>query len=167
MIVLGVDPGAGTTGYGVVARRRDGAVSLLECGVIRTDTRAPLSERLREIFEGVGEVLGRHAASELAVEGVFYGRNVRSTVVLGHARAAVLLAGSVRGLPVAEYSPAEIKNAVAGTGRATKDQIQYMIQHLLRLKEPPRPADAADAVAVALCHCNAASLLQRVAVATR
>lgn len=167
MIVLGVDPGAGTTGYGVVARRRDGAVSLLECGVIRTDPRSALAARLREIFEGVGEVLGRHAVGEVAVEGVFYGRNVRSTVVLGHARAAVLLAGAVRGLPVAEYSPAEIKNAVAGTGRATKDQIQYMIQHLLRLKEPPRPADAADAVAVALCHCNTASLLQRVAAATR
>jgi crossover junction endodeoxyribonuclease RuvC len=167
VIILGVDPGAGCTGYGVVARRGDGAVSLLECGVIRTDPRSALADRLREIYEGVGDVVARHSPAALAVEGVFYGRNVRSTVVLGHARGAVLLAGSMRGLPVAEYSPAEVKNAVAGTGRATKEQIQYMIQQLLRLKSPPRPADAADAVAVALCHCNTASLLSRVAAAAR
>lgn len=163
MIVVGVDPGAGTTGYGVVARAGGGAVSLLECGVIRTGTHDPLTRRLREIFEGITEVLGRHAADAVAVEGVFYGRNVRSTVVLGHARAAVLLAASMRDLPVAEYSPAEIKNAIAGTGRATKEQIQYMVQQLLRLRTAPRPADAADAVAVALCHCNAGALAARLA----
>jgi crossover junction endodeoxyribonuclease RuvC len=161
VIVLGVDPGAGTTGYGVVARSGGGDVSLVECGVIRTDPSQPLAQRLREIFEGVTEVLSRHSPDTLAVEGVFYARNVRSTVVLGHARAAVLLAASMRDLPVAEYSPAEVKNAIAGTGRATKEQIQYMIQQLLRLKDPPRPVDAADAVAVALCHCNAGALAQR------
>ncbi|MGH7555491.1 MAG: crossover junction endodeoxyribonuclease RuvC [Longimicrobiales bacterium] len=163
MIVLGVDPGAGTTGYGVVARSGGGAVSLVECGVIRTEPSTPLPQRLREIFEGVTEVLLRHAPDAVAVEGVFYGRNVRSTVVLGHARAAVLLAASMRDLPVAEYSPAEVKNAIAGTGRATKEQIQYMIQQHLRLKAAPRPADAADAIAVALCHCNAGALAQRLA----
>lgn len=163
MIVVGVDPGAGTTGYGVVARAGGGAVSLLECGVIRTGAHDPLTRRLREIFEGITEVLGRHAADAVAVEGVFYGRNVRSTVVLGHARAAVLLAASMRDLPVAEYSPAEIKNAIAGTGRATKEQIQYMVQQILRLRAAPRPADAADAVAVALCHCNAGALAARLA----
>ena len=167
MIVVGVDPGAGTTGYGVVARAGGGAVSLLECGVIRTGAHDPLTRRLREIFEGITEVLGRHAADAVAVEGVFYGRNVRSTVVLGHARAAVLLAASMRDLPVAEYSPAEIKNAIAGTGRATKEQIQYMVQQLLRLRTAPRPADAADAVAVALCHCNAGTLAARLAGSAR
>src|SRR5690606_17061581 len=94
----------------------------------------------------------------MAVEGVFYARNVRSTVVLGHARGAVLLAASMRDVPVKEYSPAEVKNAIAGTGRATKPQIEFMVQRLLRLKTPPRPADAADAVAVALCHCQADGL---------
>jgi crossover junction endodeoxyribonuclease RuvC len=167
VIVVGVDPGAGTTGYGVVARAGGGAVSLLECGVIRTGAHDPLTRRLREIFEGITEVLGRHAADAVAVEGVFYGRNVRSTVVLGHARAAVLLAASMRDLPVAEYSPAEIKNAIAGTGRATKEQIQYMVQQLLRLRTAPRPADAADAVAVALCHCNAGALAARLAGSAR
>lgn len=166
-MVLGVDPGAGTTGYGVVAQSGGGAVSLIECGVIRTDAADPLARRLRVIYEGVAEVLARHAADVLAVEGLFYGRNVRSTVVLGHARGAVLLAASMHDVAVAEYSPAEVKSAIAGTGRATKEQIQYMIQQMLRLREPPRPTDAADAVAVALCHCGGAALSARLAAIMR
>lgn len=167
MIILGIDPGSATTGYGVVTRASDGAVSLLECGVIRTDSRQPLPLRLRQIFEGVQEVLARHAVDALAVETVFYAHNVRTTVVLGHARGAALLAGALHDLPVAEYAPAEIKNAIVGTGRATKEQMQFMVQQLLRLKTLPRPADAADAVAVALCHCQAAHLKQRLQGATR
>jgi crossover junction endodeoxyribonuclease RuvC len=167
VIVLGIDPGSATTGYGVVARASDGAVSLLECGVIRTGPGQPLAVRLRQIFEGVGEVLARHAVDALAVESVFYARNVRTTVVLGHARGAALLAGALRDLPVAEYAPAEIKNAIVGTGRATKEQMQYMVQQLLRLRAVPRPADAADAVAVALCHCQAAQLQERLRGAVR
>ncbi|HEX7052094.1 MAG TPA: crossover junction endodeoxyribonuclease RuvC [Longimicrobiales bacterium] len=158
MIVLGVDPGTATTGYGVVAQAGDGAVSLLECGVVRTAPGAPLPTRLREIYEGIIEVVDRTAPDIAAVEGVFYGRNVKTTVVLGHARGAILLAVTLRDLPVAEYAPAEVKNAIVGTGRATKEQVQYMIQRLLRLRHPPRPADAADAVAVALTHCYAGTL---------
>lgn len=153
MIVLGVDPGTAVTGYGVVARS-GGAVSLLECGVVRTEPSMPLPQRLRILYEGVGEVLTRHKVDAVAVEGVFYAKNVRTSIVLGHARGAILLAATMRDLPVSEYSPAEIKSAVAGTGRATKEQVQFMVQRLLRLKEPPRPHDAADGVAVALCHCN-------------
>jgi crossover junction endodeoxyribonuclease RuvC len=155
VIVLGVDPGVGTTGYGVVTRQSDGAVSLLECGVIRTDATRPLAERLREIYLGIGDVIVRLQPTVVAVEGVFYARNVRTTVILGHARGAILLAATMRDLPVVEYSPAEIKNAVVGHGRAAKEQVQFMIQRLLRLKTPPQPADAADGVAVALCHCQA------------
>ena len=152
-LVLGVDPGTAVTGYGVVARSRDGAVSLVECGVVRTAPRAPLAERLRDIYEGIAEVVARRGPSVLAVEGVFYSKNVRTSVVLGHARGAVLLAGALAGLRVAEYPPAEIKSAVAGTGAATKDQVGFMVQRLLKLREVPRPHDAADGVAVALCHC--------------
>ena len=152
-VVLGVDPGTAVTGYGVVARTGDGAVSLLECGVIRTHPRAPLPERLRDIHEGIAEVIARAAPSVLAVESVFYAKNVRTSVVLGHARGVVLLAAALRGLQVAEYPPAEVKNAVVGAGAATKEQVGWMVQRLLRLKEPPRPHDAADGVAVALCHC--------------
>lgn len=158
MIVLGIDPGTATTGYGVVARASDGAVSLLECGVIRTDSGAELPQRLKEIYQGITEVVARHSPDIVAVEGIFYGKNVKTTVVLGHARGAILLAATLRDLPVAEYAPAEVKSAIVGTGRATKEQVQFMVQRLLRLKEPPRPADAADAVAVALTHCYAGTL---------
>ena len=152
-MVLGVDPGTAVTGYGVVARAGDGAVTLLECGVIRTNARAPLPERLRDIHEGLLEVIGRAKPTVLAVESVFYAKNVRTSVVLGHARGVILLAGALRGLDVAEYPPAEVKSAVVGAGAATKDQVGYMVQRLLRLKEPPKPHDAADGVAVALTHC--------------
>lgn len=153
MIILGIDPGTAVTGYGVVSRGADGALSLLECGVIRTSSRAPLPERLKNIFEGVCELMDRHAPDAVAVEGVFFAKNVRTAVVLGHARGAILVAASLRGVEVAEYPPAEVKSAVVGTGRATKDQVGFMVQRLLRLREPPRPDDASDGVAVALCHC--------------
>jgi crossover junction endodeoxyribonuclease RuvC len=152
-VVLGVDPGTAVTGYGVVARGGDGAVSLLECGVIRTHPRAPLAERLLDIHQGVMEVIARANPTVVSVESAFYAKNVRTSIVLGHARGVILLAAALRGLPLAEYPPAEVKSAVVGAGAATKDQVGYMVQRLLRLKEPPKPHDAADGVAVALCHC--------------
>jgi crossover junction endodeoxyribonuclease RuvC len=160
LIVIGIDPGTQATGYGVVATG-DGAVSLQECGVIRTDSSKRLEARLRTIFEGLQEVFDRNPADVVAVERVFHGRNARTSLILGHARGAVLLAATLRDLPVEEYSPTEIKNAVTGTGRATKQQVQFMVQRLLRLKTPPTPADAADGVAVALCHCNALQFTHR------
>jgi crossover junction endodeoxyribonuclease RuvC len=153
VIVLGIDPGTAVTGYGVVARSGDGAVSLRECGVIRTDSRAPLPDRLRDIFHGVDELLSRHSPDVVAVEGVFFAKNVRTAVVLGHARGAILVAAALRAIEVVEYAPAEVKTAVVGTGKATKDQVGIMTKQLLRLKDIPRPNDAADGVAVALCHC--------------
>jgi crossover junction endodeoxyribonuclease RuvC len=166
VIVLGVDPGAATTGYGVVSRAGDGAVSLLECGVIRTRPSSELAQRLREIHDGLVEVMTRHSIDAMAVEGVFFAKNARTTVILGHARGAILLAGALRQLPVFEYSPAEIKNAVAGTGRATKEQVQFMVQRLLRLRAAPSPSDAADGVAVALCHCTVGYITARIAAGT-
>ncbi len=158
MTVLGVDPGTAATGYGVVIRGDGGAASLAECGVIRTTAGAPLSLRLREIHESLGEVMDRHAPAVVAVEDIFYGKNVRTTVMLGHTRGAVLLAAALRDIEVVDYSPAEVKSAIVGTGRATKDQVQFMVKKLLRLKSVPAPADAADGVAVALCHLNAGRL---------
>jgi crossover junction endodeoxyribonuclease RuvC len=151
--VLGIDPGTAVTGYGVVRRGADGALSLLECGVIRTDAGAPLPERLRDIHLGVLEVIDRTRPDAMAVEGVFYAKNARTSVVLGHARGAVLLAAALRDLTVAEYPPAEVKSAVVGAGRATKDQVGLMVQRLLKLRDVPRPHDAADGIAIALCHC--------------
>ena len=161
MIVLGIDPGTAATGYGVVAKAAGGALRLLECGVIRTEASSTLPQRLKDIHNGVVDVIARHNPNVVAVEGVFYGKNVRTTIILGHARGAILLAAALRDIEIAEYSPAEIKSAVVGTGRASKDQVQFMTQTLLRLKTPPQPSDAADGVAVALCHCNAELLPKR------
>jgi len=150
LIVLGIDPGTATTGYGVVRAAAGAAYTLIECGVIRTRARDPLPSRLREIFEGVTELIVRHQPDALAVEDVFFARNVRTTVVLGHARGVILLAGEQHGLRIHEYPPAEIKKAVVGRGGATKEQVQFMLSRLLRLKQAPHPSDAADGVAAAL-----------------
>ena len=157
VLVLGIDPGTAVTGYGVVARRCGGAVSLVECGVIRTSAGQPLARRIREIYLEVVGLIDRHAPFAVSVENVFQGKNARSALTLGHARGAILLAVALQDIPIAEYSPAEIKKAVTGTGRATKDQVGFMVQQQLRLEEAPSPADAADGVAAALCHCLAGS----------
>jgi crossover junction endodeoxyribonuclease RuvC len=153
--VLGVDPGSAITGYGVVARTGGGALSLVECGVIRTSPAQPFPARIREIYEGVSELIERHAPSVVCVEEVFHGKNPRTALTLGHARAAVLLAAALRDVPVSEFTAVAIKKAVTGTGRATKHQVAFMVQQQLRLRESPAPADAADGVAAALCQCLA------------
>ena len=158
MLVLGIDPGTASTGYGVV-RGGGGAVpALVECGVIRTRAREPLPARLREIYEGIQELIERHKPDALSVEDVFYARNVRTTVVLGHARGVILLAAEMNGLAVNELAPAEIKKTVTGTGSATKEQVQFMLTRLLRLKSVPQPSDAADGVAAALAFLMSANL---------
>ena len=153
MLILGIDPGTAVTGYGVVAKEADGAVSLVECGVVRTSSGQALAVRIREIYEAVTILITRHAPSVVVVEDVFQGKNVQSALKLGHARGAILLAAALSEIPIAEYSPREIKKAVVGNGNATKDQVGFMVQQQLRLKAPPSPADAADGVAAALCHC--------------
>lgn len=164
MIVLGVDPGTATTGYGVVSGDGSRPPVLIECGVIRTRPRDPLAARLREIHDGVTELIERHRPDALAVEDVFYAKNVRTTVVLGHARGVVLLAGAQAQIDVHEFPPAEIKKAVVGSGGATKEQVQFMLTRLLRLKAVPSPSDAADGVAAALTYLMTARL-PRVAAA--
>ena len=152
-LILGIDPGTAITGYGVVAKEGGGAVSLVECGVVRTSSGEVLAVRIRDIYEAITTLITRHAPSVLVVEGVFQGKNVQSALKLGHARGAILLAGALGEIPIVEYSPREIKKAVVGNGNATKDQVGFMVQQKLRLKAPPSPADAADGVAAALCHC--------------
>ena len=154
MIVLGVDPGTAVTGYGVVARR-EGRVSLVECGVIRTSPRRALPQRIREIYDGVARIVERHGPDAVSVEDVFQGKNVRSALTLGHARGAILLAAALADVRIAEYTPREIKSAVVGHGGATKEQVGFMVQRHLRLRTAPTPSDAADGVAAALCHCMA------------
>ncbi len=151
MRVLGIDPGSSATGYGVVEGDH-GTFRLLECGVVRPRAAGTFAERLLQIHEGVLSVIDLHEPECLAIEGVFYRENARTAVILSHARGVALLAGAVRGLPVFEYAPAEIKKSIVGTGRARKEQVGYMVQKLLGLAAAPSPSDAADGCAAALCH---------------
>lgn len=148
--MLGIDPGSAVTGYGVVRRIGSAPLTLVECGVIRTEAGRPLADRLRDIHEGVRDVVQRHAPDLVVVEDIFFGRNPRTTAVLGHARGVILLAAAQAACEIVELSPARIKKAVTGAGAATKEQVQYMVAQLLRLARPPQPSDAADGVAAAL-----------------
>lgn len=150
--VLGIDPGTAVLGYGVVEGGPGQRPRLVECGTLVTPPRDSLPLRLRILFEGIGSLLRRHAPSVLAVESAFYGRNVRTAVVLSHARGVILLAAALEGVAVAEYSPALIKKTIVGRGAALKPQVGYMLAQLLRLQAPPSPHDAADGVAVGLTH---------------
>jgi crossover junction endodeoxyribonuclease RuvC len=157
VIVLGIDPGTASTGYGVVARS-DGRMVALDGGVIATSPSARLELRLAEIHERVLELIDAHAPDAMAVESLFFGVNVRSASAVAHARGAVLTAAGRRGLPCQDYTPQQIKGAVCGSGRAEKAQVQAMVQRLLALTAAPRPDHAADALAVALCHVSRAPL---------
>lgn len=157
MRVLGVDPGTSVTGYGVVETgnggSREGSLGrLVECGVIRFTGRTSLPLRLRELHQQIADLIARHQPGTLALELAFYHKNVHTTLVLGHARGVILLAAAQAGLAIAEYPPATIKKTVAGAGGAPKAQVGSVVARLLRLKHAPRPADAADGVAVALTH---------------
>lgn len=158
MIVLGVDPGTQVTGYGVVRGSSANDMTLIECGVIRTQARDPLPSRLKEIHDGITELLARHKPDVMSIEDVFYARNVRTTVTLGHARGVILLAAEQQEARVHEVTPAEIKKAVVGAGGATKEQVQFMVTRLLHLKSAPKPSDAADGVAAALAYIMGAHL---------
>ena len=154
MKVLGVDPGTSVTGYGVIetGNGTSGMGRLVECGVIRLAGRSPLPRRLHALHEQITELITRHHPGILALENAFYHKNVRTTLVLGHARGVVLLAAEQAGVAIAEYAPATIKKLVAGAGGAAKAQVGSVVARLLRLKHAPRPPDAADGVAVALTH---------------
>jgi crossover junction endodeoxyribonuclease RuvC len=150
--VLGIDPGTAILGYGVVESAGGAHPRLVECGTLTTTASDTLPARLRVIHDGTSALLSRHLPDAMAVETAFYGKNVRTTVVLSHARGVILLAAEQAGVSVAEYSPAQVKKTVVGRGAALKTQVAYMVAQLLRLRTPPEPADAADGVAVALTH---------------
>ena len=151
LLVLGIDPGLSVTGYGLVLWSNDKAQGVAY-GALTMSRRAPLPERLRQIHEGVAQVIADWAPAEVAVEDFLVG-NVRAAVAIGEARAVVLLAAAQAGLPVFQYQPAQVKQFVTSYGGGQKEQVQEMVTMLLGLDEPPEPADAADALAVALCHC--------------
>ncbi len=154
MKVLGVDPGTSITGYGVIeaGNGAPGMGRLIECGAIRFDRRSPLPQRLAELHEHIAGLIARHQPTALALENAFYHKNVRTTLVLGHARGVILLAAQQAGVAIAQYPPATVKKTVAGAGGAAKRQVGAVVARLLNLRHPPTPSDAADGVAVALTH---------------
>ncbi len=158
MRVLGVDPGTLRMGLGVL-EVRGSSYTLVTCETVKVSKNLSIPERLKELYRALQEFIERYQPTVLALENVFFGKDVRALVKIGEARACAMLAAAEKGVPVVEYPPARIKEAVSGNGRASKIQIQQMIRHLLRLKEAP-PHDAADALAVAICHLQSQHVLR-------
>ncbi len=154
MRILGIDCGSEVTGFGVIESDGRNHRSIAY-GAIRTKTREGFPQRLRSIADGLDRVLCEHRPQEVAVEGVFHAANARSALKLAHVRGVALLSSARAGLPIAEYSPLEIKSGVVGYGRADKRQVRMMVQSLLGLRETVSPHDASDALAAAICHANA------------
>ena len=161
MITLGIDPGTARLGYGVV--EFDGDPEMRDFGVIETAAGAAMPDRLLGLFDAVAALLLRHRPDALAIEQLFFARNVTTAIAVGQARGVVLLAAAKAGVPVAEYSPSEVKHAVVGYGKADKAQMQEMVRLILRLDQPPHPDDAADALAIALCHAQRSAFHERTA----
>jgi len=162
MIVLGIDPGTASTGYGVV-KSAGSRLQALAGGVIATRPGVPLERRLADIHAGVGELLDLHAPAAIAIEELYFGANVRTAFAVGQARGVVLLAAGQRGIPARSYTPQQVKAAVCGHGAAPKDQVGRMIGRLLALDEPPSPDHVSDAFAVAICELNRAPLERAIA----
>jgi crossover junction endodeoxyribonuclease RuvC len=161
MRVLGVDCGTEYTGFGVVELGHDDTLVCLACGAIKLSPREPLARRLATVFDRLGAIIEEHRPDNVAIEDVFYALNVKSALKLGQVRGVAMLAASSAGLEVSEYSPLSIKSAVVGYGRAEKPQVQYMVARLLNLSEVPEPADAADALAIAICHLHTSATMVR------
>ena len=156
MIILGIDPGTLVTGYGVIETASTGsAMSVVEYGTIESKRIASLPKRLEAIFTRLSAVIERTTPDELAIESAFYHKNVQSTLKLGHARGVAMLAGVMKQVPSSEYAPREVKRAVVGNGNASKDQVEYMVRTILKLRETDRKLpDAYDALAVAITHAT-------------
>jgi crossover junction endodeoxyribonuclease RuvC len=161
MRVLGVDCGTEYTGFGVVELCPDDTLVCRTCGAIKLSPREALPRRLATIFERLGIIIQEHQPDNVAIEDVFYALNVKSALKLGQVRGVAMLAASSAGLEVTEYSPLSIKSAVVGYGRAEKPQVQHMVTRLLNLAEIPEPPDAADALAIAICHLHTSATLVR------
>jgi crossover junction endodeoxyribonuclease RuvC len=161
MRVLGIDCGGEYTGYGIVEQHDDGKLECITSGAIKLKTKEPLPIRLRIVFTELCRLATVHRAEVVAIEEVFYSVNAKSALKLGQVRGVAMLAAASCHLPVAEYAPLSIKSAVTGYGRAEKQQVQDMVTRLLHLDSAPHPADAADALAIAICHLHTAATLSR------
>ena len=167
MRVLGIDCGTEKTGYGIVEQHASGRLDFVAAGAVQLSKREAMPKRLSIVFTELSRIIFASSPQMVAIEEVFYSVNAKSALKLGQVRGVAMLAASSAGLEVAEYSPLSIKSAVVGYGKAEKVQVQHMVAHLLRLAEPPKPTDASDALAIAICHLHTHATLRRYEVATR
>jgi len=158
MLVLGIDPGTATTGYGLVRETQQGQLEAVAYGVILTPAGELQEKRLLMLFQQLQELILLHRPDSAAVEKLFFQRNVTTAILVGQARGVILLSLAQAGVPIAEYNPMQVKQAVAGYGAAGKSQVQQMVKAMLDLEEIPRPDDAADALAIAICHVHSSRL---------
>jgi crossover junction endodeoxyribonuclease RuvC len=158
MITLGIDPGIALTGYGIIEEKDDGSLHVINFGVIRTSADLSQADRLVHIYQRIKSIILLHQPDTGAVEKLFFERNVRTALNVGQARGVALLVMAESGLQIGEYTPLEVKQAVAGYGGADKNQVQQMVKTILELEAIPRPDDAADALAVAICHIHSARI---------
>ena len=158
MVILGIDPGVATVGFGII-NEKGGEPALKSYGVITTPAKMRLALRLKQINNDVSELIQTFKPDALAVEELFFNTNQKTAVAVAHGRAAVILAGEEHSIPMFEYTPLQIKKAVAGYGNATKKQVMEMVKRLLKMEQNPKPDDAADALAIAICHARFANSL--------
>ena len=158
MVILGIDPGVATIGFGLIRAER-GKNTLLQYGVITTPPGIPLSERLLQISNDMERLIETFRPDEMAVEELFFSKNITTGIAVAHGRGVILLAAEKLGIPVFEYTPMQVKQSVVGYGKAEKKQVMLMTQRLLNMKDIPKPDDAADALAIAICHSRAATSL--------
>ena len=166
MFVLGIDPGLAVCGYAVVEKTTAGERAIT-AGVVRTESDQPIANRLAELHQDLSAVAKEHAPEVMAIEQVFTNRNLMTAISVGRASGIALLVAAQAGIPVYEYTPSAVKAAVAGYGNATKDQIRYVVASRLKLAARPEPADAADALAIALCHLQGGVVMEQLEKAGR
>lgn len=158
MIILGVDPGIATVGFGII-KSEGSRQSLVRCGVIRTSAGIRLALRLRQIYSDICQLIDTYKPDALAIEELFFNTNLKTGISVAHGRGVLILAGEEHSIPMYEYTPLQVKQTVAGYGRAGKKQVMEMVRRLLSMDEVPRPDDAADALAIAICHARVANSL--------
>ncbi|HBY20680.1 MAG TPA: crossover junction endodeoxyribonuclease RuvC [Clostridiales bacterium] len=160
MIILGIDPGVAITGYGIICHEGN-RFRVIEYGAVLTSPELSLSQRLCKINNDIGEIIKRLKPEVMAIEELFFNKNIKTALTVGHGRGVAMLAGATEGLQVYEYTPLQVKQAVVGYGRAEKSQVQQMVKTLLALSQIPKPDDVADSLAVAICHAHSVTLLDK------
>ena len=156
MIILGIDPGIAIVGYGIIEYKNN-SFKVLSYGAITTPAKINLSSRIKSIYDDINTLLAKYDIDALAVEELFFNKNVKTAIDVAHARGVIMVACSNKGIPIFEYTPLQVKQGVVGYGRAVKKQIQEMVKIILNLPEIPKPGDVADGLALAICHCHSSN----------